>query len=83
MIAHKDSGEIPIIKPARAKRRKRTGHSPKQIRQAIEVLRLGMEPQVTFKANLGEKAFEEMAIQAVAYCRAAMLQAMVILEGEK
>lgn len=78
MASSKDSEEIRIIKPSRAKRRKRHGLSPKQVRQAIDLLRAGVEPQVTFSFDK-----IDMANQAVKYCQAAMFQAMEILEGKQ
>ena len=76
MPEHKDT--IPVIKPPRAHRRQRTGISSKQAREAINVLRDGMEPQVTFNYDA-----LKMAHQAVEHCRAAMMRAMEILGSKK
>lgn len=73
-----DTDTIPILKTLRAKRRKRRGITPTQIRKAVEVLRAGCNTSVKYNADP-----VDMANQAVANLRAAIYQAIDILKEKK
>ena len=74
----KEIDMIPIIKPSRAKRRKRCSLAPAHIRQVVEILHTGCNTSVKYNADP-----LDMANHAVANMRDAIYQAINILESEK